>query len=205
MIKVFITDDHQSFKEGVIAFLKADPEIKVVGQAKNGKEALQAVTNEEIDVMILDVDMPEMNGEETLVAIKKVKPEVKVLILTSLNDKSLIDFLRKNGAEGFRSKESGIADISSAIKRIHRGYSDYLIHANDELNRITIRYTGSHLSPQEIKVIKHLSEGHSAKATAELMKLSVHTIETHCKLARAKTGAKNVAELIAISIRQGLV
>jgi DNA-binding NarL/FixJ family response regulator len=179
MIKVFITDDHQSFKEGLVAYLKSDPEIEVVGQAKNGKEAVQAVADESIDVMLLDVDMPEMNGEETLVAIKKIKPDVKVLILTSLNDKSMIDSLRKNGAEGFRSKESGITDISNAIKRIHQGYIDYLVHTDDKPNRITIRYTGNHLSSQEIKVIKHLAEGLSAQATADLMCLSVHTIESH--------------------------
>ena len=205
MIKVFITDDHQSFKEGLIAYLKSDPEIEVVGHAQNGKEALQAVADVPMDVMLLDVDMPEMNGEETLVAIKKNKPGVKVLILTSLNDKSMIDSLRKNGAEGFRSKESGITDISNAIKHIHQGYIDYLIHTEDKPNRITIRYTGNHLSSQEIKVIKHLAEGHSTKATAELMCLSVHTIESHCKIARAKTGAKNVAELVAIAIRLGVV
>ncbi|NCA86179.1 MAG: response regulator transcription factor, partial [Clostridia bacterium] len=91
MIKVFIADDHQSFKDGLINLLKADREIEVVGQAKNGREALDAVAIHPIDVMILDVDMPLMNGEEALVAIKKLKPEIKVLILTSLNDKALVD------------------------------------------------------------------------------------------------------------------
>ncbi|MDD2632718.1 MAG: response regulator transcription factor [Bacteroidales bacterium] len=205
MIKVFIADDHQSFKDGLITFLQADAEIEVVGQAKNGKEALQAAAAQPIDVMILDVDMPVMNGEETLVAMKKLKPEIKVLILTSLNDKALVDSLHRNGAEGFRSKETGIADISKAIKRIHQGYTDYLLRSDEEPNRITIRYTGAHLSSQEIKVIRHLSEGLSTKAIAEHMRLSIHTIESHCKIARAKTGAKNVAELVAIVIRQRLV
>ncbi|MCK9271431.1 MAG: response regulator transcription factor, partial [Bacteroidales bacterium] len=130
MIKVFIADDHQSFKDGLITFLQADAEIEVVGQAKNGKEALQAAAAQPIDVMILDVDMPVMNGEETLVAMKKLKPEIKVLILTSLNDKALVDSLHRNGAEGFRSKETGIADISKAIKRIHQGYTDYLLRSD---------------------------------------------------------------------------
>ncbi|MFA5478214.1 MAG: LuxR C-terminal-related transcriptional regulator, partial [Bacteroidales bacterium] len=113
--------------------------------------------------------------------------------------------LHRNGAEGFRSKETGIADISKAIKRIHQGYTDYLLRSDEEPNRITIRYTGAHLSSQEIKVIRHLSEGLSTKAIAEHMRLSIHTIESHCKIARAKTGAKNVAELVAIAIRQRLV
>ena len=205
MINVFIADDHQSFKDGLINFLKADPEIIVTGQAKNGQEALQAATTQPIDVMILDVDMPVMNGEETLIAIKKLKPEIKVLILTSLNDKALVDSLHRNGAEGFRSKESGIADISNAIKRIHQGYTDYLLRSDDEPNRITIRYTGTHLSRQEIKVIQHLAEGLNTKAIAELMHLSVHTIESHCKIARTKVGAKTAAELVAIAIRQGMI
>ncbi|MFP4471913.1 MAG: response regulator [Bacteroidales bacterium] len=205
MIKIFITDDHQSYKEGLAAYLKADKDITIVGQASNGEEAVQALQKLPVDILILDIDMPLMNGEDTLKKIKKLRPEIRVLILTSLNDQSLVDSLKQSGAEGFRNKEACMQDIIQAIHRLHQGYTDYLIKNENTLNRLTIRYNSEDLTSQEKHVVKHLAQGLTVKAIAETMHLSPHTIDSHCKTARAKTGAKNVAELVAIAIKKGLI
>lgn len=205
MIRVFITDDHQSYQEGLAALLKEDQEIMIVGHAFNGEEAIQATQHIAFDVMILDIDMPLMNGEEVLPKIKKIKPEIKILVLTSLNDKSLIDNLRLNGADGFRNKETGMQDIIQAIHRIHQGYTDYLIRNESTINRLTIRYNSEDLTYQEKRVVNYLSKGLTVKTIAETMHLSPYTIESHCKSARCKTGAKNVTELVAIAIKKGLI
>jgi len=205
MIKVFICDDHQSFAEGLATYLNGVDDIIVAGQARNGLEALEAAETIPMDVMILDVDMPVMNGEETLKALKKMKPEIKVLMLSSLNDLSLVDKMKHLGAEGFRNKEASIDDIIRAIRQINDGFTVFLMRKQETLNRLSIEYNLKHLTGQEIRIVGFMADGYTVKTIAEIMNLSPHTVETHGKTARAKTGAKNVAELVAIAIRKGLI
>jgi len=205
MIKVFICDDHQSFAEGLATYLNGVDDIIVAGQARNGLEALEAAETIPMDVMILDVDMPVMNGEETLKALKKMKPEIKVLMLSSLNDLSLVDKMKHLGAEGFRNKEASIDDIIRAIRQINDGFTVFLMRKQETLNRLSIEYNLKHLTAQEIRVVGFMADGYTVKVISEIMNLSPHTVETHGKTARAKTGAKNAAELVAIALRKGLI
>lgn len=205
MIRVFICDDHKSFAEGLGYYLNGVDDIILTGKANNGLKALEAAKTIPIDVMILDVDMPVMNGEETLKALKKINPEIKVLMLSSLNDLSLVDKLKHLGAEGFRNKEASIDDIIRAIRQIYEGYTVYLMRIEKTLNRLSIQYNSNHLTTQEKRVVGFLAEGHTVKSISEIMNLSPHTVESHCKTARAKTGAKNVTELVAIAISKGLL
>lgn len=205
MINVFIVDDHKSYIEGLGACLAKDNNIALVGFALNGQQALEAANTQNIDVMTLDIDMPLMNGEETLKQIKRLKPAIRILILSSLVDRSLIENLRSHGADGFRNKDAGMDDIIRAIHNVYKGYSDFLTKHQEMPNRLTLNYSKLKLTSQEKLVVKYLAEGHSVKAIAALMYLSEHTIESHSKTARAKAGAKNVTELVARAIKQGLI
>jgi two-component system, NarL family, nitrate/nitrite response regulator NarL len=205
MIKVFIADDHQSYIEGINAYFKGNSEISIVGTANNGKEVIEKINSVNPDVLLLDIDMPIMNGEDTLRVVKRDYPHIKVLILTSLNDKSIVDSLKKDGAEGFRNKDASISDIIQVIKRINEGYIDYLSRSIKNHNKITISYNSVHLTTQEKMVVSHLSNGLTSKAIAEKMHLSEHTIESHIKTARIKTDSKNSTELVAIAIKNNLI
>lgn len=205
MINVFITDDHKSYIEGIKAYLTNHKDIGVVGFALNGKQAVESIKKTKIDVMTLDIDMPGMNGEQTLKEIKQINPAVKILIPTSLNDKAIIESVRKYGADGFRNKDAGMDDIIRAIRSLHAGYTDFLTRNEEKPNRVTLNYSKLKLTGQEKRVVSYLSEGHTLKSIAGLMHLSEHTIESHSKTARAKAGAKNVAELVAKAIKQGLI
>lgn len=205
MIKVFITDDHQSYIEGLKAYLKGNTEISIVGTANNGKEILEKLSITNPDVLVLDIDMPIMNGEDALKIVKRDYPQIKVLILTSLNDKSIIDCLKNNGADGFRNKDASISDIIQVIKRINEGYIDFLSRSIKNHNKITISYNSIHLTTQEKIVVSHLSNGLTSKLIAEKMHLSEHTIESHIKTARIKTNSKNSTELVAIAICNNLI
>jgi len=205
MIKLFIIDDHQSFAHGLRLFLESTDEFAVVETADNGKKALNMLPDLETDIIILDLDMPCLNGEETLKLIKKDYPNIKVLVLTSFSDSCVIDTMKKLGAEGYRNKEAGLDDIVRALKNISMGYHDYLVKENMNHSLVSINFNTFKLTNQEQKVVKYISEGLSVKEIANLMNLSEHTIDSHCRTARAKASAKNSAELVAIAIKKGLI
>jgi len=205
MINIFITDDHTCFVEGITACLNKEKNMNVIGTAHNGQDAIDSADRMNIDVMTLDIDMPGMNGEETLKQIKSLHPQIKILILTSLNGKAIVETVRSLGADGFRNKDTGIADIIRAINNIHAGYTDFLTRYEDKPNRVTLNYSNLVLTTQEKRVVKLLSEGYSIKTIAGILHLSEHTIESHSKTARAKAGAKNATELVARALKQGLI
>lgn len=205
MINVFITDDHQSFSHGLKLFLETVDGIQISGMAANGKQMLQLLPHLKVDVVILDLDMPCMNGEEALLSLKKDFPTIKVLILTSLSDTCVIDKMKKLGANGFRNKEASLQEIAQAITNIHNGYVDYLVKENTSNGMVIVNFNTFHLTGQETKVVRYLSEGLSVKEIASLMNLSDHTVESHCRAARTKANARNTAGLVAQAIKKGLI
>lgn len=205
MIHVFITDDHQSYAQGLKLFLESADGFQIAGTASDGEETLKKLPELKVDVVVLDLDMPGMNGEETLKRIKKDFSAIKVLILTSFSDLCVIDSMKKLGAEGYRNKESGMEDIVRAIRNIHAGYLDYLVRENRASALVSVNFNTFRLTKQETKVVRFLSEGLSVKEIAVLTNLSEHTIDSHCKAARAKANAKNSAELVAMAIKKGLI
>ncbi len=205
MINVFITDDHRSYMQGLKLFLESVDGFIVAGTASDGEEALNRLPEIQVDVVVLDLDMPGMNGEETLKRIKQDLPAIKVLILTSFSDVCVIDTMKKLGAEGYRNKESEMEDIMRAIKNIYDGYLDYLVKENRSGSLVSVNFNTFRLTKQETKVVRYLSEGLSVKEIAALTSLSEHTIDSHCKAARAKASAKNSAELVAMAIKKGLI
>ncbi len=205
MINVLITDDHQSYAQGLKLFLESIDGFEVAGTASDGEQALTMLPGLDVDVVVLDLDMPGMNGEETLKRIKADFPAIKVLILTSFSDACVIDSMKKLGADGYRNKESAMEDIMRAIKNIYDGYLDYLVRENRASALVSVNFNTFRLTKQETKVVRYLSEGLSVKEIADLTSLSEHTIESHCKAARAKAGAKNSAELVAMAIKKGLI
>jgi DNA-binding NarL/FixJ family response regulator len=205
MIKVFITEDHRSYAEGLQLYLEQDDEISVVGCAIDGEQALDLLPELYVDVMILDLDMPGLNGQETLKILKADFPDIKVLVLTSYCDTCVIETMKKMGADGYRNKESGLEDIKRAVKNIHMGYLDYLVKENRHKPDVSLNYNTVKLTRRETEVVKYLAKGLAGKEIAEIMYLSEHTVESHAKTARLKTGAKNAAELVTIALKSGWI
>lgn len=205
MIKLIITDDHQSFAEGFKHFLETSEGFQVVATASDGQQLLDILSTVSVDIVTLDLDMPGLNGEETLRILKKDFPGIKVLVLTSFSDSCIIDKMKKLGANGFRNKEANLKDIMHALRNIHSGYLDYLVKENARNNLVTVNYNTFCLTKQETKIVRYLSEGLSIKEIASLMNLSEHTIDSHCRAARTKAHAKNTAGLVAQAIKKGLI
>ncbi len=205
MISLLIVEDHQSFAQGLQLFFESEKDFNISGRASDGKQALKMLSDIHADVVILDLDMPGMNGEETLKQIKEKYPDLKVLILTSFSDSCVIDKMKKLGANGYRNKEADLYDIANAIKNIHNGYLDYLVKENTSNGLVTVNFNTFQLTRQETRIVKYLAEGLGIKEIANLMNLSEHTIDSHCRAARTKAHARNTAGLVAQAIKKGLI
>ena len=211
-IKVFIVDDHKMVREGFRLLLETDPDIVVLGEAGNGRDAVKKVINESPDVVLMDIAMKGLNGIEATDQIVKEYPAIKVIIL-SMHSSSLHIFRAfKAGAMGYILKESAGEDVIKAIHMVNNGrmflgekvsrlmVQDYvktreIKDINDPLAR---------LSPREREILQLLVEGNSNSEIAEILYLSPKTIETYRSHLLKKLGISDLPGLVKFAIQQGL-
>lgn len=208
-IRVMVVDDHAILREGVRALLATADGIEVVGEAADGAEAIQALSEIETDVVLMDIAMPRMDGLEATRRIRRRYPEVKVLILTQYDNREYILSSVKAGASGCVPKKSAAAELISAIRAVHQGDSflhpsavkvligEYLEKAGDDpYDRLTSR---------EREVLKLVAEGHTNKEIADILVVSVKTVLGHRTKIMEKLDIHNRTELIKYAIRKGLI
>src|SRR4051812_20035524 len=121
MIKLLIADDHQLFIDGLRSLLERNPEIKIIGEATNGLKVIESISKNEPDVILLDINMPEMNGIETTAFIRKKYPKIKIIILSMYKTKGFINGLIRTGASGYILKNTGNAELIEAIQTVSAG------------------------------------------------------------------------------------
>ena len=208
MIRVIIIDDHQLVIDGVRHMIEQDPEIEIVGTAGNGREAIKLVQLLKVDVALMDIDMPEMNGVEAAKEILPNHPDVKVIIVSMHNEKGLITELMKMGIHGFLIKNSGQEELLQAIKTVHGGkkfFSEEVsmsLIGDDEPEKNDLL---ADLTSREKEVLGLIAEGLSNKEIGEKLFISHRTVEAHRRTLMEKLGTKKVVDLLRIAIRSGLV
>ncbi|NAS12290.1 response regulator transcription factor [Poritiphilus flavus] len=206
MIRIAIADDHTVFREGLVSLLSEDNNVSIVAQAKNGKEVLEILENESIDVLILDIEMPEMDGFDTIREIRQLDIEVRVLVLTMHSSLQFIKNILKAGAHGYLPKDVGKTTLLNALDTIHRTGQFHSPETAkmimDDLREDT--HTTA-ISPREKEVIQLIADGYTTQEIAEKLYLSRHTIESHRKNILLKLGLKNSAGLVKYAIRKGIV
>jgi DNA-binding NarL/FixJ family response regulator len=208
-----VVDDHPLLRDGIVSQLSRGQGIKVVGEASNGLELLEKLENQPVDVILLDLQMPDLNGPQTIIRIRKQFPQCKVLVLSMFNEKRMIREMFRMGAHGYLTKESGTEELVDAIYNVfHRGY-----HAHDETTRTILRDVKVEISEREeeksiyeelkerdLKVLTLICKGLSSEEIAPKIGVSKHTVD----LCRAKLiahfEAKNVVHLVAEAIRLGI-
>jgi DNA-binding NarL/FixJ family response regulator len=216
MIKVILADDHTLIRDGLKSLLKSDRSIQVVGEAENGVQLLTLLETVEPDVVMLDLNMPVMDGFEALEKLQAQYPHVKVLILTMLDQDSYVTKVRTAGALGYVLKTAGRTELIHAIKTVADNNS-YICSevALNLLNRVnngptpeeaeTAGKSGSDLSKREMEVLRLIAEGYTNAEIADKLFASKRTIESHRQHLIEKTKAKNTATLIKYAIQQGLI
>lgn len=210
-VKIILVEDHDVVREGVRSMLENDAEIQVAAEACNGLEALELCSRLDVDMAVMDINMPVMNGLECTRILKKQFPETKVLILSMHNyENYLIDMLQA-GADGYILKDSCRHELAFAVKKIAQGGMyigpEFTVSILEKYAAGGSRadYQGPAISEGEIQVLELIAEGLTNTQMANKLFISVRTIESRRKKLLEKTGTVNTATLIKFAIRHGLI
>ena len=211
-IKVVVADDHTILRQGIKALLDNQEGIEVVGEAKDGREAIKTIEELLPDVILMDIAMPGLNGLEATRRIKKKFPKVKVVVLTMHANEEYIFQILNAGADGYLVKETAFQDLISAINAVHKGeafmspsvskkvMTDYIQRAQGEE-----KVSFDTLTTREREVLKMVSEGKSNNEIAAFLSISVRTVENHRANIMRKLKLKKTADLVRYAITEGLV
>jgi len=207
-INVLIIDDHRLFNDGLGLMLADAPDLTIVGQVYHSREAVEQVRTHQPDVVVMDFNMPELNGLDlTRQLLAKLGPQ-RILILSMYGETRYIEDFRKAGALGYMLKTSSKEELLTAIRAVAQTvpYFDpkladekqFSNHADDLFLK---KYK---LSPREVEIIRYIKDGLSSPQIAEKINLSQHTIDTHRKNIHAKLGINTVADLVRFAIEMSI-
>jgi DNA-binding NarL/FixJ family response regulator len=202
-VKVLLADDHAIVIEGLRAVLSAYEDIDVCGEANNGQEVLDFLSSHYVDIVVLDINMPIMDGLTCARRIREKHSNVKIIVLTMYAQKSFIEEMLKIGIDGSLLKSNTGKELKEAIYRVHSGKSYYdLIHTfNDENNSVT-QYK---LGERELEIIKLLAEGLTSQQIAEKLFIAESTVKTHRRNILRKTELNNTSQLIQFALNQKII
>lgn len=207
-IKIAIVDDQFLFREGLISLLKEYHELQITLQAANGREYIDALDRgEQSDVVLLDLDMPVMDGIKTTEILRKKYPHIKILILTQHDDSEFVNHFYKQGANGFLLKNSTSEQIAEAINYVMKNDDFFFGNVSKEeknKNKIAPCFIHASLTEREIEIITLLCNDFSNKKIAEILCISKRTIDTHRKNIMKKIGVKNVVGIITFGVKNNL-
>jgi DNA-binding NarL/FixJ family response regulator len=207
-VHLLITDDHKLFRESLRLTIQTFHFSAVFYHAANGEEALKIIHSHSIDVVLLDVQMPVLNGIATMKLIKELPLKPHVIILTQFDDQALITNMLHLGANGFLSKDCEPEELERAILSVMNiGYfinelTSKVIHENISKSR---DLASIEISKRELEVMVLLKDGKSSKEIASKLGLTLHTIESYRKSLMKKTHCKNVADVVSLAYRTGMV
>ena len=201
MTRVLIADDHQMFVDGLKSLLEDEKELCVVGEAKNGMEVLEFCDREPVDIVIMDINMPVMDGIQTSKELSKKHSTVKILGLSMYNDRDYISDILKAGAMGYVLKNTGKANLLNAISTLQSGASYFSEEVSKTLLNTFIRnvpyeQAAEKLSEREKEVLECIASGLTTHEIGDKLFISKNTVETHRKNLLYKLKARNTAELV---------
>ena len=212
-ISVLLVDDHTVVRQGLRALLNSEPDIEVIGEAENGRQAVAFVKQTPPDVAVMDVAMPLLNGHEATRQILKTAPSTRVLVLTSYGDDECVEQLMRAGAVGYLIKQTAANDLLKAIREVQRGNA-YFSPSIAKRLRDQCRQafaTGQppkrdgDLTARESEVLQLIAEGFSNKQIASELGISIKTVEKHRQQVMNKLHIHDVAGLTRYAISKGLV
>jgi len=212
-IRVIVADDHTILREGVCSLLALQSDIEVVGEASDGLEALELLGEAAVDVVIMDMVMPRMNGLEATREIKRRWPGVKILILSMYDDDAYVQQVIQAGASGYVLKRVATEDLVQAIHEVHSGasflYPPIAAKLIDDYRRVvrgdTPPDTVGVLTPREQEVLRLIAEGNTNQDIADILGLSRKTVESHRGNIMRKLQLHDVTDLVKYAIRKGVV
>jgi DNA-binding NarL/FixJ family response regulator len=207
-IRLLIADDHKILLDGLVSLLQNEKKFDVAATASNGHEVIELVKKQQFDVCLLDINMPGMDGIEAAKNIKQLKPEIKIIILTTYNDREIVSELLQTGVSGYLLKNSDKSELAEAITKVMAGR--YYFSA--EVEEIIMQGVAEKkdmvnivLTDRETEIVRLLSKEYTNEKIATELHISYRTVETHRKNIMQKTKSHNLAGLLKFAYSKGLI
>jgi DNA-binding NarL/FixJ family response regulator len=207
-IRILLADDHAVVRQGFKMILAEQPDMEIIGEAGNGREALALAESLKPDIVVMDVAMPELNGIEATRRMRESVPQARVVALSMHKDSVYVREILRAGARGYLLKDSVAADLVSAVRSVARGegyispqvsnavLDDYRRHVTNPVDTLTSR---------EREVLQMLAEGKTNKEIAVILNLSVYTVDAHRGRIMEKLNLHSINELVRFAVRNGLI
>ena len=211
-IRVMLADDHSLFRAGIRVLLEAIEGVEIVGEARDGHEALRMVAERRPEVVLLDVALPQLNGIEVTERLAREAPETRVLMLSMFANEEYVLRSLRAGAAGYLLKDSTVLELESALRSVADGGSYLSPAVSGHVLAAYVRRVGQDgvpaeptLTPRQREVLQLIAEGHGTKEIADRLCLSAKTVETHRAQLMERLGIRDVAGLVRYAIRAGIV
>lgn len=207
-IKLLIADDHKILLEGIVSLLQTEGSFDVAATAGNGYEVMELVNKNDYDVCLLDFNMPGLDGMETAKLIKASKPAIKIIMLTTYNDKEIISELVHIGVSGYLLKNSDKSELAEAIKKVMSGRYYFSAEVEEIIMQGVTEKKNTELitlTDRETEIVKLLGKEYTNEKIANELHISYRTVETHRKNIMQKTKSHNLAGLLKHAYSKGLI
>ena len=201
-IRILVVDDHPVVRAGIETLAIGHPDMSVVAQAANGREAIQQFRTYHPDVTLMDIQMPEMNGLDALIAIRNESPDARIIMLTTYAGDAQVMRAIKAGAQGYLLKSALSRELLDTIRAVHAGKKALSAEASYE---VAEHAADDALTPAEIRVLQLIAKGNANKEIAEQLSISEETVKGQVRNILSKLGAKDRTHAAMIGIKRGII
>ena len=201
-IRILAVDDHPVFRQGIAGLIEGQADMTLAGEASNGREALQQFRAHQPDVTLMDLQMPEMNGLDALIAIRGEFPEARIIVLTTYAGDMQVLRAIKAGARGYLLKNTLHKELVDTIRAVHAGRKYISSEASFELAE---HASDDALTPAEIRVLRLIAEGNANKEIAAKLAISEDTVKSQVRNILSKLGAKDRTHAAMIGLKRGII
>lgn len=211
-LKIYLVDDHKLFREGLKLLLSTQDFVHHIYEASNGREFIESLSLVDCDVVLMDIEMPEMNGIEATREALRLHPDLKIIVLSMYGDEQCYYKMIDAGAKGFMLKNTGIENVITAIKKVAAGenfFSEELLFSilNNmrDSNKTETESPDSEISEREMEILYHVCKGKSNQEIADELFISKRTVDKHRANLLSKTGCRNTAALVMYAIKNKII
>jgi DNA-binding NarL/FixJ family response regulator len=202
LIRILTVDDHSLLRKGIAALVNAEPDLKLIAEASNGREAIEAFRSHRPDITLMDLQMPEMDGLETIEAIRREFPEARIIVLTTYSGDTQVLRALKGGARGYMLKGNVHRELLDAIRAVHAGQRRIPAELAMEL---ADHATDDALTAREVDVLRLIAAGNSNKDIAGHLSISEATVKSHVSGILGKLSANDRAHAVTIGLKRGII